>query len=117
MTVSAIEAETLHHALATAKQKGGLGPSFGQHWFRSIQPAIDVAWGSVQVEDYRFPELKDQRSYRMRPLQWYMECVHQATYRSPVVADQFYLVLYFLAPPTLLFRPHILAEVFAGPAR
>jgi 2-polyprenyl-6-methoxyphenol hydroxylase-like FAD-dependent oxidoreductase len=117
MTVSAIEAETLHHALATAKQKGGLGSDFGQHWFRSIQPAIDVAWGSVQVEDYRFPELKDQRPYRIRPLQWYMERVHQATYRSPVVADQFYQVLNFLAPPTSLFRPRILAEVFAGPTR
>jgi 2-polyprenyl-6-methoxyphenol hydroxylase-like FAD-dependent oxidoreductase len=117
MTVSAIEAETLHHALATAKQKGRLGSDFGQHWFRSIHPTIDVAWGSVQVEDYRFPELKDQRPYRIRPLQWYMERVHQATYRNPVVANQFYRVLNFLAPPTSLFRPRILAEVFAGPAR
>jgi hypothetical protein len=41
-----------------------------------------------------------------------MERVHQATYRSPVVADQFYQVLNFLAPPTSLFRPRILAEVF-----
>jgi hypothetical protein len=46
-----------------------------------------------------------------------MEHVHQATYRSPVVADRFYQVLNFLAPPTSLFRPRILAEVFAGPAR
>jgi 2-polyprenyl-6-methoxyphenol hydroxylase-like FAD-dependent oxidoreductase len=117
MTVSAIEAEILHHALTTAKQKGGLGPGFGRHWFRSIQPTIDVAWDGVQVEDYRFAELKDQRPYHIRPLQWYLGRVHQATYRSPVVADQFYRVLSFLAPPTSLFRSRILAEVLAGPAR
>jgi 2-polyprenyl-6-methoxyphenol hydroxylase-like FAD-dependent oxidoreductase len=116
MTVSAIEAEILHHALAKAKQKGSLGPGFGRRWFRSIQPVIDVAWDGVQVEDYRFPELKDQRPYRIRPLQWYLERVHQATYRSPVVVDQFYRVLSFLAPPTSLFRPRILAEVLAGAA-
>jgi 2-polyprenyl-6-methoxyphenol hydroxylase-like FAD-dependent oxidoreductase len=113
MTVSAIEAEVLRHALSDARAKGGVGPDFGRQWFRSIQPTIDIAWDSVRVEDYRFPELKGERSYGIRLLQWYLERVHQATYRSPLVTDQFYRVVSFLAPPTSLFRPPILAEVLS----
>lgn len=70
------------------------------------QPAIDVAWDGVQVEDYRFPELKGQRPYRIWPLQWYLERVHQTTCRSPVVADQFYRVLGFLAPNLAVSPAH-----------
>jgi 2-polyprenyl-6-methoxyphenol hydroxylase-like FAD-dependent oxidoreductase len=113
MTVSAIEAETLHQALAWARQKGGIDSAFSRHWFRSIQPTIDVAWDSVLVEDYRFPELVGRRPYRIRPLQWYVNRVHRATHRSPVVTDQFYRVVNFLAPPTSLFHPRILARVLS----
>jgi len=114
MTVSAVEAEILDQALVGAKASGGIEPGFGQRWFRKIQPAVDAAWDSVLVEDYRFPELAGRRSVRVRALQWYLERVHRATYRSPTVTEQFYRVVSFLDPPTSLFRPRVLAEVFAG---
>jgi hypothetical protein len=40
--------------------------------------------------------------------------VHQATYRNPLVTEQFYRVVSFLDPPTALFRPRIVADVLFG---
>jgi 2-polyprenyl-6-methoxyphenol hydroxylase-like FAD-dependent oxidoreductase len=115
MTVSAIEVETLGQMLADARARGGVGPDFAKRWFRMIKPAIDAAWNGVRIEDLRFPELADQRPLHLRPMQWYMERVQQATHRSAFVTHQFYRVINFLDAPSRLFSPRMLAEVlFAG---
>ena len=69
------------------------------------------------IEDYRFPELIPQRPSRIRAFQWYLERVHRATYRSPAVTEQFYRVVSFLAPPTPLFHPRMVANVLLRQAR
>jgi 2-polyprenyl-6-methoxyphenol hydroxylase-like FAD-dependent oxidoreductase len=115
MTVSAIEAEALGQMLADARARGGIGLDFSQSWFSVIKPVIDAAWNGVRLEDLRFPELADQRPLHLRPMQWYMERVHQATHRSAFVTHRFYRVMNFLDPPSRLFGPRMLAEVlFAG---
>jgi 2-polyprenyl-6-methoxyphenol hydroxylase-like FAD-dependent oxidoreductase len=110
MTVSAIQAEALAAAL-TGTQPANFGSDFVRHWFRRIAPIIDGAWNGVRLEDLRFPELADRRPASIRPLQWYMERVHRATHRSPMVTAQFYRVMNFLEPPTSLFRPRVVREV------
>jgi hypothetical protein len=65
----------------------------------------------VTLEDLRFPELAHLRPARLRPLQWYTRRLHRATHRSALATDQFYRVMNFLAPPSALFRPRVLAEV------
>ncbi len=110
MTVSAIEAECLNGALARARQEGGIGPDFARRWFVAIRPVIDAAWEGVLLQDLRFPEMEGMRSARLKLLRWYMDRVHEATHRSPVVADQFYRVANFLDAPTSFFRPRVLAD-------
>jgi hypothetical protein len=66
MTVSAIEAECLDRALGSGKQPGGIKPDFGRRWFRSISSVIDIAWDSVSIEDFRFPELIAQCPLRSK---------------------------------------------------
>jgi len=114
MTVSAVEAECLAQALAQARREGGLNEDFGRRWFRRIRPVIDIAWNGASLEDLRFPELAQQRPARLKPLQWYMDRVHRATHRSPIVTDQFYRVVNFLDPPTSLFRLRVLADSLFG---
>jgi 2-polyprenyl-6-methoxyphenol hydroxylase-like FAD-dependent oxidoreductase len=114
MTMGAIEAEALGRALARAGREGGIGADFGRRWFRDIAPAIDTAWDGVSLEDLSFPELVDQRSVRMRALQWYMRRIHRATHRSPSVTDRFYHVVNFLEPPASLFRPNVVAAALFG---
>ena len=82
MTVGAIEAEALSRAVTEARVEGGIGPDFGRRWFQTIRPVVDAAWNGVRLEDFRFPELAGERPLRLRPLQWYMERVQQATHRS-----------------------------------
>jgi 2-polyprenyl-6-methoxyphenol hydroxylase-like FAD-dependent oxidoreductase len=111
MTVAAIEAEALGRMLAEVRTEGGLEPAFAQRWFQTIKPIVDAAWRGVLLEDFRLPELVDQRPLRMRPMQWYMDRVHRATHRSAFVTNQFYRVMNFLDPPTRLFSPQMLTEV------
>jgi 2-polyprenyl-6-methoxyphenol hydroxylase-like FAD-dependent oxidoreductase len=111
MTVAAIEAEALAHVLADAKHRGQLDLRLTRRWYRAVARIVDVAWQGVAIEDYRFPELADQRPTALRPLQWYMERVHRATHSNGEVTDQFYRVMSFLDSPTKLFRPRIAANV------
>jgi 2-polyprenyl-6-methoxyphenol hydroxylase-like FAD-dependent oxidoreductase len=111
MTVGAIEAEALSRAVTEARVEGGIGPDFGQRWFQTIRPVVDAAWNGVRLEDFRFPELARERPLRLRPLQWYMERVQQATHRSAFVTDRFYRVMNFLEPPSAFFSPRVMAEV------
>jgi 2-polyprenyl-6-methoxyphenol hydroxylase-like FAD-dependent oxidoreductase len=117
MTVAAIEAEALGRMLAKAKDEGGLEPAFARRWFQTIKPIIDAAWRGVMLEDFRLPELADQRPLHLRPMQWYMDRVQRATHRSAFVTNQFYRVMNFLDPPARLFRPRMLSEVMLAAFR
>jgi 2-polyprenyl-6-methoxyphenol hydroxylase-like FAD-dependent oxidoreductase len=106
MSVSAIEAECLDRAFERSKRAGGIKPDFSRDWFRGIRPIVKFAWDAVLLEDYRFPELKRQRPLRLWPLQWYMDRVQRATYRSPKVTEQFYRVVGFLDTSSALSPPY-----------
>lgn len=114
MTVSAVEAETLGTMLREAGHIDRFGPEFARGWFRRIAPVVDAAWGGVSIEDLRFPQLAYRRPMSLRPIQWYMSRMHQATHRSGAVTGQFYRVMNFLDPPTTLFRPGLMADVLFG---
>lgn len=111
MSVAALQVRALASLLTEARQDGRITPALTRGWFRTAARIADVAWQAVSVEDFRLPELAGRRPMTLRPLQWYMERVQQATYRSAAVTDQFYRVLNFVDPPTALLRPRIAAEV------
>jgi 2-polyprenyl-6-methoxyphenol hydroxylase-like FAD-dependent oxidoreductase len=114
ITISAMQAEVLDRITARAKQDGGMDADFARQWFRSIGSDVNAAWNAISIEDLQFPELAHERPLLLRPLQWYMKRVHRATYRSQPVTDQFYQVVGFLAPPSTLFHPRIMADVLFG---
>ena len=70
-----------------------------------------MAWQGVAIEDYQYAELTGQRPVALRPLQWYIDRVHQAMHSNAEVADRFYRVIGFLEPSSALFRPRMLANV------
>jgi len=111
MTVAALEAKALGHALAEARRRGRVDPAFTRDWYRAAARIVDVAWQGVAIEDYRFPELAGRRTAALRALQWYMSRVGRATHADAAVTEQFYRVIGFLEPPAALFRPRIAAAV------
>jgi 2-polyprenyl-6-methoxyphenol hydroxylase-like FAD-dependent oxidoreductase len=114
MTVSALEAEELSAALSLIKAKGLKGPELARRWLARTRPIIDAAWDGVSIEDLRFPELRARRPLRLRAAQWYVGCLHRATYRDQHVTNQFYRVLSFMDPPSKLFAPRIAGRVLLG---
>ena len=111
MTVAALQAQALGSLLTRARQDGGVPSAMTRQWFRRAARIADVAWQAVSVEDFRHPELAGTRPISLRPLQWYMDHVQRATYRSAAVTKQFYRVLNFVDPPTALLRPRMAAAV------
>ena len=111
MTVSAVEAGLLGSLLRRERAAGEIRPDFAKRWFRAIRPAIDAAWNTVLVEDYRYAELAAARPARLAPLQWYLGRVHRATHRDPEVTDRLVRVISFVASPLSLLTPRIVAKV------
>jgi 2-polyprenyl-6-methoxyphenol hydroxylase-like FAD-dependent oxidoreductase len=114
MTVAALEAEFLRRALADARSRGGLDADFVRRWYAGISKIIDLAWQGVAIEDYSLPDLSGQVPVSLRPLQWYMQRVHQATCRSEEVTEQFYRVVAFMDVPSAFFRPRMVFNVLFG---
>lgn len=109
--MAALQAQALGSLLMRARQDGGVTSAMTTQWFRTAARIADVAWQAVSVEDFRHPELAGTSPISLRPLQWYMDHVQRATYRSAEVTEQFYRVLNFVDPPTALLRPRMAAEV------
>ena len=96
--------------------RGGITPEFSRRWFRTVESIVDVAWDAISIEDLRFPEIEDERPFRLRLLQWYMGRVHRATYRSRAVTEQFYRVVSFpgFSPPHCFGRAWRLTSFSEG---
>jgi hypothetical protein len=85
-----------------------------RRFFRRAARSIDIPWQIVVSGDLRFPEAEGQRTASIRFINAYMERLHRATHRDPVVAKSFNDVASLLAPPQSLMRPGIVWRVLRG---
>lgn len=113
MTMAAVHAELLHEMLADrARADGGLddglGRSFQARLVRAIRPAWTLSSGSDLMWDARHrPPLAARAAH------WYNRRLLAAAVRQPEVWIRFVRVVNMVAPPSTLFAPGVLAEVFA----
>ena len=62
-------------------------------------------------EDFRFRETEGRKAPGTDLINAYVARVHRATHHDPVVYGAFLKVMNLMAPPTSLFRPHLLWRV------
>lgn len=106
MSVAALEAVHLHHALAA----GGLG-DLGRRVFDRAAETIDLAWNMAVVADHRFPETRGPKPRGADLQNWYLTRLLRRAHTDGHLSDAFLHVQMMERPPSSLVRPGILWQV------
>ncbi len=108
MSVALSEARALDRCLAAGDRE--LAPRF----FRETARIVASPWAIATGEDYRYPQVAGRRPAGFAILSRYMERVHRAASRDPVVLRRFFEVASLLAPPPSVLAPAIAWRVLTG---
>lgn len=109
MTVALGEAKALDECLGE-----GLA-DLGRRFLTRAAALIDVPWTIAAGEDMRYPEVEGRRPPGFSLMRRYMERVHRAASRDPIVLKRFFEVANLLRPASALMAPSIALRVlFAG---
>ncbi|MGQ4555761.1 FAD-dependent monooxygenase [Halobellus sp. GM3] len=108
MSVAALDALALHHALAGGR--GDLGPRF----FELASETLDVVWQMTVGSDFAYSQTDGEKprgtDLRNRYLSWVVDAAHADSY----VAERFVRVLRLEESPSALLRPGVLWRVAAA---
>ncbi len=110
MTSAAMQTRVLKDGLRNNANLQGLWRSH----FRQAAKVVDMPWQLTVGEDFRYPETEGVKPPFTDPLNAYVDRVHRATQRDPVVYGQFLRVMNLMAPPTSLMSPRIMRRVLMG---
>lgn len=106
MSVAALEAVQLHHALAA----GGTD-SLPYRFFQRAGDIVDDAWNLAVSADFQYPETTGPRPLGTGLLSRYLSRLTRKAHTDPVLADAFARVLMMERRPMSLVRPAILWRV------
>jgi 2-polyprenyl-6-methoxyphenol hydroxylase-like FAD-dependent oxidoreductase len=109
MTSAAMQAEVLDDLLSQHHLRG-----IWKLFFKRVAKIVDMPWRLAVGEDFRFPETEGRKPPFTEFINAYVEKVHRATQRDPVVFTQFLRVMNLMAPPTSLMTPKIMWRVLLG---
>jgi 2-polyprenyl-6-methoxyphenol hydroxylase-like FAD-dependent oxidoreductase len=105
MTVAALEARLLGECLAYG------APNLTQQYLRRMAELIQTPWQIAAGSDLRNPYVRGQRTIALRIGNAYLNRIHRAAHRDPVVAVAFHRVANLLDLPTSLCRPEVLCRM------
>jgi 2-polyprenyl-6-methoxyphenol hydroxylase-like FAD-dependent oxidoreductase len=108
MTSAAMQTYALKNVLERSFTLQGLWKSF----FKKAAKVVDMPWQLAVGEDFRYPETEGTKPPFTDLINAYVEKVHKATQRDPVVYGQFLRVMSLMAAPTSLMSPRIMWRVF-----
>jgi 2-polyprenyl-6-methoxyphenol hydroxylase-like FAD-dependent oxidoreductase len=108
MSVALCQAKTLDECLSEGDH--GLTTRF----MSKVDALVDAPWGITTGEDLRYPSVAGKRPPGFGVVGRYMERVHHAAARDPVVLRRFFDVAGLLAPPTAILSPAIAWRVLLG---
>lgn len=111
MSVAALEVAALDGCLAKGEAR------LAQRFFKQAAKIIDIPWETAVGNDLRFPEVEGPRSPMTRFVNWYIEKLHHAAHRDPVVSVAFLKVVNLVAPPPSVMQPGIVWRVLWGNLR
>ncbi|WP_459807799.1 FAD-dependent oxidoreductase [Halopiger thermotolerans] len=107
MSVAALEALVLHHALATGSTEG-LAPRFFDH----ADEVIDVAWRLAAGSDFAFPQTTGPKPRGTDVIRWYLSLLTRKAHTDSTLSGAFFRVLTMEQPPSTLLRPGKMWRVF-----
>jgi 2-polyprenyl-6-methoxyphenol hydroxylase-like FAD-dependent oxidoreductase len=108
MSVALLEARALGECLSAGDA------NLARRFFARTARVVANPWSIAVGEDLRFPEVDGPRPFGFGLLSRYMERVHAAAARDPVVLKRFSEVASLLAEPTSILAPSIAWRVLAG---
>jgi 2-polyprenyl-6-methoxyphenol hydroxylase-like FAD-dependent oxidoreductase len=110
MSVAALEALELHHALAAGGRR-----DLARRFFDRAAGAVDVAWSMAVGSDHRFPATTGPKPRGSGLFARYFARVVRAAHDDPRLRDAVMRVVGMERPPTSLLGPRIAARAL-GPA-
>jgi hypothetical protein len=105
MSVAALEALVLHHALANGREN--LAPRF----FDRVEGVVDGAWSLAVGADFGFPETTGPKPRGTGVFGWYLGRLLRHAHTDGVLTDAFVRVLMMERPPSSLLRPEVVRRV------
>ncbi len=110
MTSAAMQTYALGDLLKKNSDLQGLWKSY----FKQVAKVVDMPWQLAVGEDFRYPETEGTKPPFTDIINAYVEKVHKATQRDPVVYAQFLRVMNLMAPPASLMSPGIIWRVLTS---
>ncbi|MFB6161635.1 MAG: hypothetical protein ABEJ61_10750 [Haloferacaceae archaeon] len=101
MSVAALEALILHHALATGLD--GLAARF----YAASRAVVDIAWTMAVGSDFRFPGTTGPKPRGADLVRRYVARLNRKVHADGTLRDAFLRVLMLERPPASLFRPGV----------
>ena len=106
MSVAALDALQLHHALAAGGREN-LAPRF----FDRVAEVVDVVWRMTVGSDFVFPQTTGPKPCGTDAFNCYLSRVIRTAHVDGTAADPFLRVLRLERPPTALLAPDVLWRV------
>ncbi|WP_415379189.1 FAD-dependent oxidoreductase [Halosimplex sp. TS25] len=106
MSIAALDALVLHHALAD----GGLD-RLAPRFFGAVAPVLDTPWQMATGADYRYEETDGEPSVATTLFNRYFSRLLRQAHDDGVLAEAYGEVVGLERSPTALLRPRILARV------
>ncbi|MEY7848724.1 FAD-dependent oxidoreductase [Natrarchaeobius sp. A-rgal3] len=102
MSVAALDALVLHHALAS-----GSNDPLAARFFDGIAPVIDAAWKIAVGADFAFPQTTGPKPRGTDVFNRYTSRLVRQAHSDGALTDAFYRVFRLECPPTTLLRPGV----------
>lgn len=106
MSVAALEALHLHHALATDGRD-----DLAERYFDRVEDTLDMAWNLAVGSDHQFPQTQGPKPRGSDVLNWYLSRFLRKAHTDPTLADAFRRVQMMQNPPTSLLHPSMIWRV------
>jgi 2-polyprenyl-6-methoxyphenol hydroxylase-like FAD-dependent oxidoreductase len=113
MSHGAMAAHILDTCLTQRKQSGfglaGAAAQFQQEYAKFT----DACWFISTTEEYRDPAVSKKRPIWAGLANWYLDQIHELTWRDPKAAMRFLEVMHLLRPPHVLLEPGLATRAIA----
>jgi 2-polyprenyl-6-methoxyphenol hydroxylase-like FAD-dependent oxidoreductase len=110
MSVAALQALVLHHALATGNRT-----EMGLRFFTDAAEISGAAWDLTVSGDLEFPQTEGPRPRGTAVLNWYLNRMFRRAHTDSQLSDVVFLVFSLQQPSSELFRPQVIWRV-VGPS-
>ncbi len=106
ITVAALQAELLGRMGRAVVASGA-----NRRFLREASRIVDIAWTTAAGRSFTFPGVRGRPTLKMRISNAYLPLVIARAHSDLAVATALMRAVHFLAPPTSLFAPAMLAKV------